>query len=277
MPIAVRSASLILAIFYNLFIILNNNYNGLIMKLNLSDEFVIQRHLQGVRLVKPKQASLQAALTVMSLRDINQFPYSICITNKAHQLLTANDMLLKTAGLQSLKSSLGITVDAVCPDQQQVQKLIRNNDTVMQTSQYDFYDETADLVTQERISPICLKMPCYDEDNQLLGTFACSVLANHHLTHLAHAITTISATFMLNTHLISRVMQHHINGVHYTKREIDIIKLIVRGKSMSEIGPLLNLSVRTVQNYFETIKIKAGVASKTDFIELALPYFYRPV
>ncbi len=58
-----------------------------------------------------------------------------------------------------------------------------------------------------------------------------------------------------------------------TKREIDCLQLLVKGKAAREIGEILNLSKRTVEFYLANIKSKLFVSSKSDLIEKVIDYF----
>ncbi len=61
----------------------------------------------------------------------------------------------------------------------------------------------------------------------------------------------------------------NINGIKFTKREVDIISCILSGKGVKAIAKLLNLSPRTVETHINNVKIKIGVSSKEHIIELA--------
>jgi DNA-binding CsgD family transcriptional regulator len=66
-----------------------------------------------------------------------------------------------------------------------------------------------------------------------------------------------------------------ISEISYSQRELQIIHWIIRGKTMREIASILGLSCRTVENYFQAVKAKAGVKSKSKFIEIAMPHFFN--
>lgn len=63
---------------------------------------------------------------------------------------------------------------------------------------------------------------------------------------------------------------NRINGVKFTRREIDIVAFIVSGRSAKKTATFLNLSPRTVENYTHNIMVKLECNSKEsiiDFIE----------
>lgn len=65
-----------------------------------------------------------------------------------------------------------------------------------------------------------------------------------------------------------------IAGISYTKEQLAIIHWIVREKTIRETAEILDLSPRTVENYFHAVKSKASVKSKSKFIEIVMPYYF---
>jgi len=55
-----------------------------------------------------------------------------------------------------------------------------------------------------------------------------------------------------------------------SKQQQSCVFLLTRGKSMKEIAAILNLSVRTVESYFNVIKFKLGCNTKSQIIEKAI-------
>ena len=62
-------------------------------------------------------------------------------------------------------------------------------------------------------------------------------------------------------------------GVQLTKREIEVLRLTVKGYTAKKIARFLQLSHRTVEEYLANIKIKMGAASKSDLIAMGSDYF----
>lgn len=56
-----------------------------------------------------------------------------------------------------------------------------------------------------------------------------------------------------------------------SKRQSDIVRLVVKGNTMKEIAKLLKLSPRTVEHYFEMIKIKLNVSSRSELMAKVAP------
>jgi len=58
-----------------------------------------------------------------------------------------------------------------------------------------------------------------------------------------------------------------INGVNFTKREIDVIACILSGKPVKKIAQFLSISPRTVENHVHNIMLKLGCQSQEKIIE----------
>jgi DNA-binding CsgD family transcriptional regulator len=56
-----------------------------------------------------------------------------------------------------------------------------------------------------------------------------------------------------------------------TSREIEILALIVAGKTSKSIGAQLGISHRTVEVHRSMIKVKMGARSSTDLVRIAAP------
>jgi len=60
-------------------------------------------------------------------------------------------------------------------------------------------------------------------------------------------------------------------------REREVLKLIARGYSLSEIGEQLSLSVKTVETYKSRLMQKLEFVKKSELIEYAVKYGLLPI
>ncbi len=58
------------------------------------------------------------------------------------------------------------------------------------------------------------------------------------------------------------------NSVKFTLREAQCAKFIMHGRTLKQTAALLELSKRTVEFYFNNIKIKLGLTKKSDVVGL---------
>lgn len=68
--------------------------------------------------------------------------------------------------------------------------------------------------------------------------------------------------------------RYTIEEVHYTARELEIIRLLARGNSSAEIACALNISEQTVQTHRKNILKKSPVRNTTELIEFCIRRCY---
>jgi len=70
---------------------------------------------------------------------------------------------------------------------------------------------------------------------------------------------------------LSQILQKDQDGVaDLTRRELDVLRLVVEAKTNGEIGMLLGISEKTVEKHLDTIFRKLGVASRVEAAVLAV-------
>ncbi len=70
---------------------------------------------------------------------------------------------------------------------------------------------------------------------------------------------------------LSQILQKDQDGAaDLTRRELDVLRLVVEAKTNGEIGMLLGISEKTVEKHLDTIFRKLGVASRVEAAVLAV-------
>ncbi len=70
---------------------------------------------------------------------------------------------------------------------------------------------------------------------------------------------------------LSQILQKEQDGVaDLTRREMDVLRLVVEAKTNGEIGMMLGISEKTVEKHLDTIFRKLGVASRVEAAVLAV-------
>src|SRR5512143_1928096 len=70
---------------------------------------------------------------------------------------------------------------------------------------------------------------------------------------------------------LSQILQKEQDGAaDLTRREMDVLRLVVEAKTNGEIGMLLGISEKTVEKHLDTIFRKLGVASRVEAAVLAV-------
>jgi len=65
-------------------------------------------------------------------------------------------------------------------------------------------------------------------------------------------------------------MKQQSDGHQLSRREKDVLKHLLLGKSARVIGELLGISQRTVESYIDNIKRKFQCKTKSEVIEIAM-------
>ncbi|MBI9045413.1 MAG: response regulator transcription factor [Anaerolineaceae bacterium] len=72
--------------------------------------------------------------------------------------------------------------------------------------------------------------------------------------------------------LISAATRTTKPGFNLTSRELNVLSLIVKGKSNAEIGEALSISTPTVKTHIRSIFQKMGIKNRTEAVVLAIEY-----
>jgi DNA-binding CsgD family transcriptional regulator len=86
------------------------------------------------------------------------------------------------------------------------------------------------------------------------------------------------ACLLIKVGLLDDASAHKISNAktynpHLSKREIECLQLTVRGQSARMVATYLGISQRTVEEYLTNIKLKFGVSSKSELINIAIDHF----
>lgn len=100
---------------------------------------------------------------------------------------------------------------------------------------------------------------------------------------LLNAIKTVmsGSIYLSNKHalwMVNSLLHTEENAVEsdphnlFSKREIEVLRLLVRGYSLSEAGEKLSLSLKTVDTYKTRIFGKLGISRKSEMVQYALDH-----
>ncbi len=103
---------------------------------------------------------------------------------------------------------------------------------------------------------MCNRAPKYDENDNIIGVYGYAFVAQN--TNLIKLVNALEKNPLLEPK--QHYSYHNKNIVScITKREKEILFLTIYGKTAREIGKILQLSNRTIENYLDTIKTKEYV------------------
>ena len=241
--------------------------------IDISREFMICRYLNGIKLISREE--LLSTHTkklyvepVATVADIMQARFNVFFTINS-VIKELNDACLESVCADSKSKVVEYPYSKLMCDPMQTQKIMANDSWVMKQKNQKMFEEEVELIDAGAIHVVSLKAPWYENKGQLVGVFGCSVVVHaQNFTETLQQIIALSNLFMFSKDSIRyALLGKEIKGEYFSAREIDIIQHVFQGKTLREIAEILVLSPRTVESYFENIKAKAGVRTKSQLIQ----------
>lgn len=233
----------------------------------ISDEMNLQPFNNGVKLTRSN--SINSIDSPQSISFIFKLPLQCYFYGLDHTFLRVNQDVVRINGFSSEKDALGKSLmDVVTKNS--VERIIENNKVVLQSRVMQIKEESILRNDDIFLEGISIKFPWYSNDNKIIGIFGCSFVIDS-LRSYAESLSLIAKTGLVK--LIPQINKSQAQ-LHFSKREREILHLLIRGKSAREIGEILSLSRRTVEHYLEISKTKTGSTSKSELIEIVFSLFY---
>jgi DNA-binding CsgD family transcriptional regulator len=119
-------------------------------------------------------------------------------------------------------------------------------------------------------------MPWYSQSNKIIGVIGCSIALGRH--SLAESISILTSLGLLDQNKIQQPdvvtsPQLKINQIHLSQRELQCLKLTLKGFTSKKIAQQLGISFRTVEEYLLNVRIKSGAGSKAELIGMMMDSF----
>ena len=245
-------------------------------QLDTSDELHLFRVGNGVKLVSPHEVakyntSQLARDTGHTVGSLSRLPLSFYFLNTASATERINNEGIEVCGFQSSNNSIGKSLFDVSKHESAA-NLIENCNKVMADNEVKIFEEVNLRNDGQAQQFLSIKSPWYDQKDKLVGICGFSIVLGKH--PLAHSLSTIQHLGLLNYD--KQLLQQNNtagNDVHLSRRERECLRLTGKGYTAKNIGRALKLSHRTVEEYLGNIKVKFGVKSKSELIEIAVNYF----
>jgi len=251
-------------------------------RLDTSDDLHLYRFGNGIKLVRPDQTVMNNACqfardTGHTVGSILQLPISFYFLNAESVTEKINDEGVSVCGFESSKKSIGKSLFDVSKVES-AGSLIDNCRQVIKTKETKIFEELNlrnDGLAQQFLS---IKSPWYDQHDNIVGVCGFSIVLGKH--PLADSLSTIARLGLLNSlnSLNSDtppVSQNNarMHDLRLSKREAECLRLTIKGCTAKKIARMLDLSHRTIEEYLTNIKIKMGVKSKSELIEMAVSFY----
>ena len=240
----------------------------------LHNEFTIYRYQGGVKLVRPdvRKDNLYNPFvgrsTGISVVDALALPLNVYFINLESKMQHINEVCAERMGLDSVSDSRGKSMLDIAP-YDNASKVIQTDKEVIKTQQAKIVEDTVMFRDENCLNFLSVKAPWYNADNEMIGVFGCSISLAH--DSLSESLRTISRFGLLDS--TNHCQSRKIDNLLLSKREHQILALLVRGKTSSQIAVLLSISPRTVEQHLLNMKTKLNVNSKSELIEKVIDYY----
>lgn len=201
------------------------------------------------------------------------------------KVLIADDHPIVCRGIHNLlEPAVGVTVVGEAHSGAEALELIRSLHPDVVLLDVELTDMSGiDVIKQlndEQISVRILGLSSYDDRefiSQLLSLGASGYLLKDEIPE--QIIEAVRGVARGETGWVSRkvaaklsqILQKDQDGAaDLTRREMDVLRLVVEAKTNGEIGMLLGISEKTVEKHLDTIFRKLGVASRVEAAVLAV-------
>lgn len=239
-----------------------------------SKELCIAHYRRGVKLLRPNNKNAKHTVA-----DLLALPFNTYFLAPDSTILNANEGTAATQAFSSIKDAIGKSVrDALQPEF--AAPIIHEDQSVIKTASLIIAENQGKRMDDIELQCLTFKFPWYSEHNELIGIIGFSIMMKTFaVLSVAESLSKIINTGLLglpeatqnsSPSLFSRMQ---LNGVYLSKRETDIAKWLVRGKTASAIAKQIGRSKRTVEHQIENIKLKTGCTSKYELIELIVDAF----
>ncbi|MFN3234579.1 MAG: response regulator transcription factor, partial [Gammaproteobacteria bacterium] len=170
--------------------------------------------------------------------------------------------------------------DIKTPAAEFAQTFMNQNQAVIQNKQKKEYMNCCYYQDNTPMFFFVTKSPVYNKNDEL---YAVMITAHHinnsQLQQLGHCLS--GAPRKKHAHTKGQFvfdLSHTFKGdTSLSERQMEILSLLIRGKTISNIANILQLSPRTVEDYTSVIKDKFYCSSKSELIEKAIDRGYWTV
>ncbi|MBI2792155.1 MAG: LuxR family transcriptional regulator [Gammaproteobacteria bacterium] len=245
--------------------------------IGISNELKVCRFGSGIKLIRQEklnnQRYIQSAHDENTIGCILKHPFSVYLETTQHVIIKSNEITAEACGFASLDDFIGKPAFRFFK-KDTIEKKIANHKQVIRNDALVIAEENALLQDGSEVNTLSVRMPWYNDENKIIGLFGCSIVLGKN--PLAESLTKITKLGLLNLDQLqnkSNFAGLKVNSSNLSKRELECLRLTIKGKPAKQVAYELKISQRTVEEYLENIKRKMRVTSKSALIEKGIDYF----
>jgi DNA-binding CsgD family transcriptional regulator len=239
-----------------------------------SEELLIQPYKRGIRLVRPSPSA--ETYSNQSIAHLFSFPTPVYFKDYETQLVDANPTNIENMGARSKSEAIKNKIEHFI-HRSFCDKILKNDLAVITSGEMKVMEEYAERKDDFQIQAISFKFPCY-QNEKVMGLFGCSIkIDSNNLSDLGNLLSQFMSTGLLghapSSSPFAFLPELKEGDIYFSKRECEVLSLLVRGKTAKEIGIYLQISKRTVETHIKIAKEKANCSSKSELIDKFVDQF----
>jgi len=263
-------------------------------KLDTSQELFVQRWMNGVRLVRPdhfyrsRASEVGQVLPAISVSNLFSMPINAFFLNQQSIMLNVSEKTANLCGFEKRKDAIGTGVLNLLK-KESAQSIIAHDHQVLKHRSIVLKEQHIVRLDDFQRRGVEIKFPLFSEADTLIGILGFTALPDNmyesfnFLMSSGFLTPTSFVETQLNNYLFqvsAKINPQEINalivklsekyGQPISKREVECLFYLMRGKSARETGIALHLSQRTVEIYLDRLKDKLNCRKKSELIEKAL-------
>lgn len=254
---------------------------------NFSKDLFIQPWQGGVRLIDmdkelPHRYFPELKNHFYRVGEILNSPINIFFVDKDSRIIEMNDATINTAGFSCKQSAIGKTVH-IAAKKETADHSIEHDRQVVLSKQLKIRESNYMRLDDINLTGISMRFPWFDKNEDIIGVFGFSIVTSKYDQYsLTEALDFVAKTGLLkqkkNAEAVKTLLPgKEFNNVYLSKRELECLYLMVRGKTAKGIADILELSPRTVEQYLNSLKNKFSASSKSELIDKALTYIFNQI
>ncbi len=231
--------------------------------INISDEMMVKKHHNGVRLVAPSHSTDHS---MHSLSSHLHLPFNVIFKRFDSAMIKMNESTAKTCGFDSANAGVGATVEEIFATET-ADAVLRKDQECMRRAHLLTQEQDLMMKDGSIKRSISFRLPWY-EKNKIIGIMLYGIIVGEHPVY--ESFQQFNKIDFIN---LNRQQSTQLDP-NFSNRELQCIKLLLRGKTSRDIANTLGLSIRTIETYIDNIKFKLAVQTKPELIEKLMDLLY---
>ena len=230
--------------------------------------FLIERYLNGFKSFKAKKNHAKL-MNQYDVFDFLKLPLKIAFLDRNSTVINMTDSNAFAWSHESAKEIIGKSITNFYHPRSAKFSIMHDN-KVLKSNQ--LITEEEDCIRQDGIhfQAITAKMPWYNDENRVIGIVAVAItLGLNDCSSIQNSLELFTSITSASHHLLLHPMQDDVRRIYLTKKEREILFLMIKRKTARAISESLKVSKRTVELHLERIKAKMNVTSQPMLLEKA--------